>query len=98
MPMRTKEAIEKTLRSNKPYLESRFGVRKIGFFGSYVRGEATEDSDIDVLVELSEPLGWELVDLREFLEDALGVKVDLVTVKALKPQLSDAILREVVYA
>jgi predicted nucleotidyltransferase len=96
--MSSKEEIEETIRSHKPELLSRFKVKEIGFFGSQARGEARYDSDIDILVELAEPIGWELVDLREYLEGVLGMKVDLVTIKALKPQLSASILGEVIYA
>ena len=81
-----------------PILKDRFKVKKIGNFGSYACGEETASSDIDILVELIEPLGWEFVELKEYLETLLGMDVDLVTRKALKPQLTDAILREVVYA
>lgn len=53
---------------------------------------------MDILVEFYEPIGWEFVDLKEFVEKILGMDVDLVTAKALKPQLSEAILKEVLYA
>ena len=96
--MTSKEDIEAIIRSHKPDLKDRFKVKLIGFFGSHARREAGPDSDIDVLVELSEPIGWELVDLREYLEGILGVNVDLVTMRAIKPQLSEAILEEVIYA
>ena len=49
-------------------------------------------------MDLAEPIGWEIIDLKEFLEEILGIEVDLVTVKALKPELSDMILKEAVYA
>ena len=96
--MKTLHEIETTLKKHKPALRKRFKVKKIGIFGSYVRGEETKRSDIDILVELYEPIGWEFVDLKEFLEKILGVSVDLVTVKALKPQLKEIILKEVTYA
>ncbi len=73
-------------------------MKEIGVFGSYARGEEVEESDIDLLIEFYEPVGWEFIDLKEFLEKTLDKKVDLVTVKALKPQLKDKILKEVVYA
>ena len=79
-------------------MREKFSVKEIGIFGSYVRGEESEHSDIDILVTFSSPIGWEFIDLKEFLEKILGEKVDLVTVQALKPQLKDSILREVVYA
>lgn len=96
--MKTLQDIERTLEQYKSELKMKFKVKKIGIFGSYIRRENTKTSDIDILVEFYEPIGWEFVDLKEFLEKILGINVDLVTVKALKPQLKDAILKEVVYA
>jgi predicted nucleotidyltransferase len=96
--METKEGITETLQRFKPILQEKFKVREIGIFGSCVRGEESEESDVDILVEFSEPIGWEFIDLMEFLEKILGRKVNLVTVRALKPQLKDKILKEVVYA
>lgn len=96
--MKTLLEMKATLKKHKPTLSERFKVRRIGIFGSYVRGRETKTSDIDILVELSDPIGWEFVDLKEFLEEILGLNVDLVTINALKPQLRDAILEEVVYA
>ena len=96
--MKTLHEIEKRLKSHKPTLREKYKVKRIGIFGSYVRGEETRTSDVDILVELYEPIGWEFVDLKEFLEKILEKNVDLVTVKALKPQLTDVILKEVIYA
>lgn len=96
--MRTLDEIKKILKMHKPELKERFKVKRIGIFGSYIRGEDVESSDVDILVEFYEPIGWEFVDLKEFLEKILGTDVDLVTAKALKPQLSDTILKEVLYA
>ena len=79
-------------------LSEKFKVKRIGVFGSYARGDEGNTSDVDILVEFHEPLGWMFIDLKEFLEEILGTDVDLVTVNALKPELSAAILREVVYA
>lgn len=92
------ESVEETLRRNKPELERRYGVTRIGVFGSYARQEEDEDSDIDILVELSEPLGWELLDLQDHLEFLLGRNVDLVTTKALRDELSATVMEEVVFA
>jgi predicted nucleotidyltransferase len=96
--MGTQEEIKETLKRHKPTLKDKFKVKEIGIFGSFVRGEESEESDVDILVEFSEPIGWEFIDLIEFLERILERKVDLVTVRALKPQLKDKILKEVVYA
>jgi len=96
--MKERREIEKTLKELKPFLMKKFKVKEIGIFGSYVRGEESEESDIDILVEFSEQIGWEFIDFKEYLEDVLGMSVDLVTMKALKPQLKDRILEEVIYA
>ncbi|MDI6654449.1 MAG: nucleotidyltransferase family protein [Candidatus Hydrothermarchaeota archaeon] len=96
--MKTLQEIGRTLRRNKSELKRRFKVKKIGIFGSYTRGEHKRTSDVDILVEFYEPIGWEFTDLKEFLEKILGTSVDLVTINALKPQLKDAVLKEVVYA
>jgi len=89
--------IRSTLRSHRSELSNRFGVKRIGIFGSYVHRRQREGSDIDILVELERSLGWEIVDLKYYLEELLGKEVDLVTVKALRPQLKEAILKDVVY-
>ena len=90
--------IEKILKKYKPVLKEKFKVKKIGIFGSYSRYEETLNSDIDILVEFYEPIGWEFLDLKEFLEKVLKRKVDLVTKKALKPQIKNKILKEIIYA
>ncbi len=96
--MTRRKKAEETLKRYKPLLKKRFKVKKIGIFGSYIRGEDLEESDVDILVEFYEPVGWEFIDLKEFLEEILGKEIDLVTARALKPQLRDNILNEVVFA
>lgn len=96
--MKDLKQIEETLTQNKSVLRDKFNVVHIGIFGSYVHGEQSKVSDIDILVEFSDPVEWEFIDLKEFLESLLEVKVDLVTKNALKPQIRDRILNEVVYA
>lgn len=90
-------AIQSAIRQRKPTLKRRFKVRTIGIFGSWAKGRARKTSDIDVLIELSEPIGLELVSLKSYLEEVLEMKVDLVTVKALRASMRDSILKEVVY-
>lgn len=84
--------IENKLRELKPLLSQKYYVNRIGYFGSYSRNEQYEDSDIDILVSFSKPLGWEFFDLQDFLEKELKLKVDLVSEKALKDQLKQIIL------
>ncbi len=86
------------LQTEAPGLSQRFGVRKIGVFGSIARGEERGDSDIDVLVSLSSPTFDRYMDLKFHLEGLLGRTVDLVMESALKPRLRENILREVRYA
>ncbi len=94
--MKTQKKIEEILEQNTPFLYKKFNVNKIGIFGSYAKGLETPQSDIDILVGFYIPIGWEFVDLKEFLEKILNKEVDLVTVGALKPQLKDDILKEVI--
>ena len=91
----TQREIQKKLKNLKPILSDRFEVERIGYFGSYSRNQQTEKSDIDILVDLRKPLGWNFFDLQEFLESELKVKVDLVSIRALKEQLKDSILDQV---
>lgn len=90
--------IEKILKSQKKHLKKKFKVKKIGIFGSFARNEQSASSDIDILVEFYEPIGWDFFDLQEYLENILQREVDLVTEKALKPRIKTAILKEVKYA
>lgn len=73
-------------------------MRGIGIFGSYVRGEQDENSDLDILVEIERPAGMvKFIKLENYLSHILGVKVDMVTKKALKPHIGQEILKEVQY-
>ena len=96
--MLAKERIVKELRTRRKELASRFGVKQIGLFGSYVRGEAVEASDIDFLVEFDTPTFDHYMDLKFFLEELFGVSVDLVSSDAVKPRLKPYIDRDVTYA
>jgi hypothetical protein len=92
-----REDIEKILKEHKAYLTEKYYVRKIGIFGSYARNEQSDESDLDILVEFSRPVGFEFLDLKEYLESILKKPVDLVTVNALKPYMKEDILNEVQY-
>jgi len=95
--MMSQKDIENKLKALKPILSTKFFVDKIGYFGSFARNEQTESSDIDIIVSFDKPLGWAFFDLQELLETELDRKVDLVSIKALKEQLRDIILKEVRY-
>ena len=77
--MTTLNQIKKNLADHRKELHDKFHVARLSIFGSYARGEATESSDVDLLVETDRPVGWEIVDLKDYLQDLLGMKVDLVT-------------------
>ncbi len=97
--MGEKEDVLAGLVALKDELRERYGVRRIGLFGSVVRSDATPASDVDVLVEFERPVGFfEFLRLEEYLTERLGRKVDLVSRKALKPRIGACILDEVVNA
>ena len=75
--MRSAEEILSILDHTKPELERRFGVRRIGLYGSYAHGTQTESSDIDLLVELKEPKFDALAGLYIYMEQVLERKVDI---------------------
>lgn len=93
-----REEILKALRDSRPLLEA-FGVSRVFLFGSFARDEGREDSDVDLLVEFSRPVGlFHFIRLQRELGERLGRRVELVTPAALKPQLRDKILGEAVVA
>jgi uncharacterized protein len=77
--MLTRERVIELLRQQSSYLGSEFGVRKIGLFGSFAKGNPDEQSDIDILEEFERPIGLRFVELAEYLEKLLGRKVDVLT-------------------
>lgn len=91
--------VRQILAQHKNELRERFHVRSIAIFGSCARGEQKPGSDIDILVDFTCAVGWEVVDLRDYLEQILGAKVDLVTAGALmrKPALWEAVQEDLVY-
>jgi predicted nucleotidyltransferase len=95
--MLTKLDIENKLQAIKPVLADKFHVSSIGYFGSYSTGQQNDQSDLDLLVEFSQPIGWEFFTLECFLEQSLGLRVDLVTRNALKEQIKESILKQVKY-
>ncbi len=96
--MKTFKDVEKIINRNKKELREKYGLKQLGIFGSYVKGEQNEGSDIDMLVEVERPMGFiKFIRLENYLSQILGIKVDLVTKKALKPHIGRQILQEVQY-
>jgi len=85
--MSQREEILALLRAHKPDLQSRYPISSLGLFGSFARNEATDDSDVDILIDFNAPIGWEIVDLVEEMETFLKKKVDLVLLPSLRPRI-----------
>ncbi len=95
--MKTLEEIKKIINSHRTELEERFKVKSIGIFGSYVRGEATPESDIDILVEFTGPVSLlHIVSIENYISDILGIKADVVPVKNVRKELKGYILKEAI--
>jgi uncharacterized protein len=95
--MTKREDIISKLNELKPWLQKEYSVREIGLFGSFADNTQTDESDIDILVELENPIGWRFFTLELYLEKVFNRKIDLVTKKALKEQIRDNILNNVKY-
>ena len=96
--MKTFEEIKKVLQKHREEFREQYGLKEIGIFGSYVKGEQKEKSDIDMLIELEKPIGFvRFMKLENALSQPLGVRVEMVTRKALKPHIGKRILQEVKY-
>ena len=95
---KTLEEITAILIPYKPFLIERFKILELGLFGSYVRGQQTKDSDVDILVEFSQvPTLFDLVEIEYLISDKLGLPVDLIDKKSLKTGIREQILNETVY-
>jgi predicted nucleotidyltransferase len=95
---RVYDSLLKDLKSLEPALRRKYHVKRLGLFGSYVRGQMRRSSDIDVLVEFYKSVDLlDFVALEKYLAAQTGVKIDLVSAKAIRPEFRDAILNEVVY-
>jgi uncharacterized protein len=96
--MQKLEKLKAALASHKEELKENYKVDELGLFGSYVRNEQHNKSDVDVLVTFTEtPDLFQFIALEIYLTDLLGVKVDLVMKDGIKPRLKDRILSEAVY-
>lgn len=94
--MESRSEIFRLLESNQDKIKS-FGVKRLGIFGSVARDEQTENSDVDVLVELEKETFRGYMGLLLFLEDLFGRKVDLAIKDSIKPRIKDRVLSETIY-
>ncbi len=95
--MKTLEEIEKILASHKEELCRKYSIKEIGIFGSYARGDQEEKSDVDILVDFYKlPDLFKFIEIERALEEIIGIKVDLVRRPAIRKELRENILSEVI--
>lgn len=95
--MYTLATILEKLRAYKPELQRKYPISRLGVFGSYARGEATEQSDIDVAVELNGPMGLNFVAMANEIEDLFGIKVDVVPKRSIKSTYLPSVEKDILY-
>ena len=93
--MKTLDEINDILTKHKEWIKEKYKVKEIGIFGSYIRGEQKETSDVDILVEFEKPVSLlQIVSFENHLSDVLGIKVDVVPKKNIRKELKEIILKE----
>jgi len=95
--MKNIDDIKRILKGHKKELKEKYKVKKMAIFGSYARSEENKSSDIDILVEFEEQVGLLFFHLEKYLEKILDLKVDLVTIDAIKPNRAKYILKDLIY-
>lgn len=95
--MKSIHDIQDTLKALLPYLQKIYHIEELSLFGSYVRNEQTDKSDVDILVSFTEaPSLFEFIELQDYIADHLQIKVDLVMKSAVKESMRKTILKETV--
>ena len=95
--MYTLQNILQILRQHQPELQRKYPISRMGVFGSYARGEATEKSDIDIAVEINGPMGLSFVAMADEIEELFGIKTDVVPKRSIKPQYLSYVEKNIVY-
>ena len=96
--MKSFEEIKEILSKSKPMVQEKYQVKELGIFGSYVRGEQNESSDLDILIAFEKaPSLLKFIELENYLSETIGIPVDLVIKQVLKPRIGENILAEVIY-
>ena len=96
--MYTLQSILAKLRQYKPELKKKYPITHIGVFGSYARGEANDESDIDIAVEIDGSMGLNFVAMADEIESLFGIKTDVIPKRSIKPEYLSQIEKEIVYA
>ena len=91
------QGILNTLRKNKSMFFGKYPLKSMSLFGSYARSEETKESDVDIMVEFSSPVGFEFIDLAIELEQLLNQKVDLISKKGVKADMLPYIEKDLIY-
>ena len=95
--MKTQSYITTKLTELKPILQQKYPVESIALFGSYARNEQTEDSDVDVMIELNGKMGIEFFRMANEIEDYLGIKTDVASKNGIKPRYFEFIKPDLIY-
>ncbi len=97
--MKTLEEVQAILNRYRHVLRERYGVQELALFGSYARGDPSPVSDVDILVQVRRPIGLRFFELWDYLEEILGLEVDLLTPEALqqKPALWESVREDLFY-
>ena len=95
--MKTQHYVTSKLTELKPILQQKYPVAAIALFGSYARNEQTEDSDVDVMIELNGKMGLKFVRMANEIEDYLGIKTDVVSKNGIKPNYFIYIKNDLIY-
>lgn len=91
-----RDEVIRILSAHRAELQSRYGVSRLGLFGSVARDEAGPDSDVDLLVEFDRPIGLRFFELQDYFESLLHCSVDLGTPQSLKPRIRERVLAETI--
>ena len=95
--MYTLQTILEKLRHHKPELQRKYPIFRLGVFGSYARGEATETSDIDIAVEIQGQMGLNFIAMADEIEALFGIKTDVVPKRSIKEKYLPYVERDIVY-
>jgi predicted nucleotidyltransferase len=95
--MNSLQGIVEKLRQVKPELERKYPITSIGIFGSYARGEANHESDIDIAVDINDVMGLSFVAMADEIEAILEIKTDVIPIRCIKPEYSPGIEKDIIY-